>query len=71
MNVNWLLLSMVYSTVGLGMFLYGKKAVRFVPLIAGILLMIVPYFLSSLLWMSVVCVILMVLPILMRGRLEL
>jgi hypothetical protein len=70
MNVNWLLLSMVYSTVGLGMFLYGKKAVRIIPLLAGIALMIVPYFLSSPLWMSVVCVILMALPILMRGRME-
>jgi hypothetical protein len=62
MNVNWLLLSMVYSTIGLGMFMYGKNAVRFVPLIAGLLLMIVPYFLSSLLWMSVVCVALMASP---------
>ena len=31
MDTGWLLLSMFYSTVGLGMFIYGKKAVRFVP----------------------------------------
>lgn len=67
MNVNWLLLSMVYSTVGLGMFMYGKNAVRFVPLVAGLLLMVVPYFLSSLLWMSVVCVLLMAAPFFIGG----
>ena len=67
MDVNWLLLSMVYSTIGLGMFMYGKKAVRFVPLIAGLLLMVVPYFLSSLLWMSVVCVLLMASPFIIQS----
>lgn len=64
---NWLLLSMVYSTIGLGMFMYGKKAVRFVPLIAGIALMIVPFFVTSLLWMSVASVALMASPLLLRG----
>jgi hypothetical protein len=70
MNVNWLLLSMFYSTVGLGMFMYGKKAVRFVPLIAGILLMVVPYFISSLIWMSVACFALMASPFVL-GRFDL
>ncbi len=65
MDTNWLLLSMVYSTVGLGMFMYGKKAVRFVPLLAGVALMIVPFFMSSLLWMSIVCVALMGSPFLL------
>lgn len=67
MDVNWLLLSMVYSTVGLGMFMYGKKAVRFVPLIAGIGLMIVPYLIDSLLWMSIACVALMASPFILAG----
>ena len=62
MNVNWLLVSMVYSTVGLGMFMYGKRAVRFVPLIAGLLLMVVPYFITNLLWMTVASVALMASP---------
>lgn len=65
MDVNWLLLSMVYSTVGMGMFMYGRKAVRFVPLIAGILLMVVPYFIGSLLWMSIISVALMMSPFLL------
>ena len=69
MSINWLLLSMVYSTVGLGMFMYGKRAVRFVPLIAGIALMIVPYFIASLLWMTVVCIALMASPFVL-GRFD-
>ena len=71
MTVNWLLLSMVYSTIGLGMFMYGRKAVRMIPLIAGLALMIVPYFISNLWWMSAASIVLMILPILLRGRLEL
>jgi hypothetical protein len=65
MDVNWLLLSMVYSTIGLGMFMYGRRMVRFVPIIAGVALMVVPYFISSLLWMSVACLALMVSPFLL------
>jgi hypothetical protein len=70
MTVNWLLLSMVYSTVGLGMFIYGKKAVRFVPLLAGIALMILPYFIASLLWMTIASVALMASPFVL-GRFDL
>jgi hypothetical protein len=67
MEGGWLLLSMFYSTVGLGMFMYGKRAVRFVPLLAGIALMVVPYFIDSLLWMSVTCIVLMASPFLLPG----
>ncbi|MGN6726454.1 MAG: amino acid transport protein [Tepidisphaeraceae bacterium] len=67
MDANWVLLSMFYSTVGLGMFMYGKKAVRMIPLIAGIALMIVPYFLGSLLWMTLVSGLLMASPFLLSG----
>ena len=67
MDPTWLLLSMFYSTVGVGMFMYGRKAVRFVPLLAGIALMVVPYFLDSTLWMSVACVALMASPFLLSG----
>ena len=70
MTANWLLLSMVYSTIGLGMFIYGTKAVRFVPLLAGIALMILPYFIASLLWMTIASVALMASPFVL-GRFDL
>ncbi len=62
MDMNQLMLSMVFGTIGLGMFMYGKKEVRFVPLGAGLGLMVLPYFISNLLLMSGVCVALMALP---------
>ncbi|MGC4032855.1 MAG: hypothetical protein QM754_14195 [Tepidisphaeraceae bacterium] len=67
MTASWLLLSMFYSTVGLGMFIYGKKAVRFVPLLAGIALMVVPMFIDSLLWMTAASLALMASPFLLGG----
>jgi hypothetical protein len=68
MTTSSLMLSMLYSTIGLGMFIYGKKTLRFVPLIAGLLLMVLPYFLSNLLWMSVVSILLMVIPFFIGGE---
>lgn len=42
-----LVASLVVSTVGLGLFLYGKKQVRFPQLIVGLAMMIYPYFVAS------------------------
>ncbi|MEO8753462.1 MAG: amino acid transport protein [Casimicrobiaceae bacterium] len=42
------------SALGTGYFLYGKRQVRFAFLIAGMLLCVYPYFVDSVLWMSVV-----------------
>ena len=66
MDMNQLLLSMLFGTIGLGMFMYGKKEVRFVPLSAGVGLMVLPYFISNLLLMSAVCLVLMALPWVIR-----
>jgi len=68
MEMNQLLLSLLFGTIGLGMFIYGKKAMRFVALGAGLGLMIVPYFISNLLLMSGVCVALMALPWVIRDE---
>jgi hypothetical protein len=42
--------SMVVSTVGLGFFLYGKKASRPPQLAAGVALMVFPYFVDGAWW---------------------
>jgi len=68
MEMNQLLLSLLFGTIGLGMFIYGKKAMRFVALGADLGLMIVPYFISNLLLMSGVCVALMALPWVIRDE---
>jgi hypothetical protein len=67
MDTNQLLLSFVFGTVGMGMFMYGKKASRLVPLGAGLALMLVPYFIPNLIAMTVVCCLLTAVPWVLRG----
>jgi hypothetical protein len=55
MDMNALMLSLLFGIIGSAMFLYGKKAGRMVPLGAGLALMIVPMFISNLIVMLVVC----------------
>ena len=66
MDINLLLASLVFGMIGMGMFMYGKKAGRFVPLGAGTGLMVVPYFIPNLIVLVVVCAGLMALPWIVR-----
>ena len=47
MNSTQLLLGVILSSIGLGYFLYGKKQKMTVPLVAGLVLMVFPYFIES------------------------
>ena len=51
-----LIAGIIWSAVGLGFFIYGKKQRSFPPLVGGLAVMGIPYFISSALWMSVVAV---------------
>jgi hypothetical protein len=62
MDGSLLMVSMLFGAIGLGMLMYGKKAGRLVPLIAGLGLMTIPYFISNLLILSIVCAALTALP---------
>ena len=42
-----LLLGLLFGSIGLGFFIYGKRQSALVPLLCGVLLMIVPYFISN------------------------
>ena len=66
MDINLLLASLVFGTVGMGMFMYGKKAGRMVPLGAGAGLMIVPYFIPNLIVLLIVGGGLMAMPWVVR-----
>ena len=55
MDSGSLMASLVFGTIGMGMFLYGKKAMRVVPMAAGAGLMVLPYFITHLVVMIVVC----------------
>jgi hypothetical protein len=47
LDANALLASFFVSTVGLGIFIYGKKQGRVPQLVGGVLLMGFPYFVSN------------------------
>jgi hypothetical protein len=59
LSSNWLLASLLVGTVGMGIFIYGKKQRRSPQLIAGIALMAISYVVSSPVWMSA-CAVLIV-----------
>jgi hypothetical protein len=46
-DTSSLLLSLVFSSVGAGFFLYGRKQRLPVPLMCGLALMVYPYFVSN------------------------
>ena len=47
MDTARLLWIVLFSSIGLGLFLYGKKQRKVVPLTCGLALMIYPYFVSG------------------------
>jgi hypothetical protein len=66
MSTAWLLWGLVFSSIGFGYFLYGKKQGRAVPLVCGIGLMVYPYFIGST-WATIgIGVVLMAIPYFVR-----
>jgi hypothetical protein len=55
MDTTSIMISVLFGIVGMGMFMYGKKAGRMVPLGAGVGLMVVPYFIPNVIILSLVC----------------
>ena len=47
MSTSSLLWGLLFGSIGLGFFLYGKKQQAVVPLFCGLALMVFPYFVSN------------------------
>ena len=62
MQTTALLLSVIFSSIGLGYFIYGKKQQQSLPLICGLALMIYPYFIDSAALMSAIGILLIAVP---------
>lgn len=62
MNTVPLLLGVVFSSIGLGYFIYGKKQQQTMPLICGIALMIYPYFIENTVFLILIGIILCIAP---------
>ncbi|MDH3590079.1 MAG: hypothetical protein OEQ74_11820 [Gammaproteobacteria bacterium] len=66
MNESWLLWGLLFGSVGLGFFVYGKKQRAIVPLVCGLTLMVFPYFISSTFVLVTIGVALIAIPYFVR-----
>lgn len=66
MNATQLLLGVIFSSIGLGYFIYGKKQRMTVPLVCGLALMFFTYFIDSTTMISVMGIILSIAPYFVR-----
>ncbi|ENU23052.1 hypothetical protein F993_02200 [Acinetobacter proteolyticus] len=66
MNATQLFLGVIFSSIGLGYFMYGKKQKMTVPLVCGLVLMLFTYFIDSTAMISIIGVVLSILPYFLR-----
>jgi hypothetical protein len=66
MDTTNLLLSLIFGSLGLGFFMYGKNTSNLVPIGVGLLLMIVPYFIPNAIALVIVCLALSAAPFVLR-----
>ena len=66
LNTATLLWGLLFSSIGLGFFLYGRKQRAIVPLVCGLALMIFPYFVANTVVLVAVGVALVVIPYFLR-----
>jgi hypothetical protein len=61
-NASTLIWGVLFGSIGLGFFVYGKKQKTIVPIICGIGLMVFPYFISNLYILILSSIVLVALP---------
>ena len=61
LDANFLFASLFWGSVGIGYCIYGKRQQSWAPLAAGVIMIVVSYFISSALLMSLICAALMAL----------
>ncbi len=54
-KTSFLLASLVWGSVGVGYFIYGRKQQSLAAMLGGVLMVFVSYFVSSALLMSLIC----------------
>lgn len=52
-SAETLFASLIWGTIGMGFFIYGKKQSAFIPMIGGVALIGISYFIASPLYMSI------------------
>ena len=59
LNTNFLFASLIWGSVGIGYFIYGKKQTSWPAMVGGVLIVATSYLASSAWLMSVICLVLM------------
>ena len=62
MNTSSLLWGLLFGSIGLGYFVYGKRQKVVVPLVCGLALMVFPYFIANTIGLVAVGIALTALP---------
>jgi hypothetical protein len=57
-NPSFLFASLLWGSIGVGYFVYGKRQQSLSPMVAGIVMIAVSYFVGSALLMSLICMLL-------------
>ena len=55
-NTHFLFASLIWGSVGVGYFIYGKRQRSWLPMVGGVAMIGVSYFVGSALLMSLICV---------------
>jgi len=62
MNASTLMWGMIFGSIGLGFFVYGKKQKTIIPFLSGIGLLVFPYFISNVFILVITGIVLVALP---------
>jgi hypothetical protein len=66
MNQAALLWGVLFSSIGLGYFIYGRKQSKLIPLLCGVALMVYPYFMPNTIALFVIGAIFTAVPYFIR-----
>jgi hypothetical protein len=66
MSLPILLWGLLFSSIGFGLFLYGRRQRAVVPLVCGLVLVVYPYFVGNVIVLVVVGVVLTAIPYFFR-----
>lgn len=66
MNSSILMWAVLFGSIGLGFFVYGKKQKAIVPLLCGIVLIIFPYFIPNAIILVVIGILLVAIPFVLK-----
>jgi len=66
MDTSTLMWGLIFGSIGIGFFIYGKKQKAVIPLVSGIGLMVIPYCTSNILFLILSGIVLVALPYFIR-----